>query len=688
MEILKSDPFVVISGDVVSNVNLRPVIEAHKARRKNKAPLSGGKNNVMTMVFSCVDPVENRLRRLDEELLVVMDSTSKQILKFETNKLELPKVSFKDGDLFEEHGAVEMRYDLVDCCIDICSPEMVTQIADNYDYRDLRQDYVRNEVLNRDLDYRITAHVVNSPGDYACRVRCWRTYSTVARDVVRRWVYPQVPDANWISEDSQYSFERGFRYKAADVKLSRTCQFGEGSMLGKGSLIEEGASVVNSIIGPGCVIHEGATIRDSNLWANIVVGAGARVESALICNNVSVGAGSTVSRGCVLAPGVKIGDGFTTAPFLRITTLSLQAEQAIQNAEGDDTFFSDSDEGADESPAQGSNVSSADADVPATDVSTVGLAGVGRSWTVSASDALDAQQAHGPGSYKWAEDAMRTLRETSPGLTAELLCGSIACHELEAARRACWSTAGDLAHDLEDDDEEEDLLLAQGSGAPMEQIAKDRKLLEFVGELLSAYADPASGRPAHDSVVLELNGQKFAQNRSFEEILYAVVPTMLGPAAASDEGAKQVKSAVLAALDRWEPSISKIIQDVPEEVALIHAVELIALYGAAQAGLAGLALASRAFEEDDFDSSKKNESVASVFPFILSHLYEEDFISLDAVIEWSGNHADLRLPLAIVNAKYTKMIVTQIMEASDDEEDEDSHEGDDDVDDEEEESDD
>ena len=44
-DIIKSD-FVLVSGDTVSNLNLAPVLEAHRARR------SADKNAIMTMVRS------------------------------------------------------------------------------------------------------------------------------------------------------------------------------------------------------------------------------------------------------------------------------------------------------------------------------------------------------------------------------------------------------------------------------------------------------------------------------------------------------------------------------------------------------------------------------------------------------------------------------------------------------------
>jgi translation initiation factor eIF-2B subunit epsilon len=44
MGIIRSDPFVLVSGDVVSNMDLKSVVEQHKARRAED------KNNIMTVV--------------------------------------------------------------------------------------------------------------------------------------------------------------------------------------------------------------------------------------------------------------------------------------------------------------------------------------------------------------------------------------------------------------------------------------------------------------------------------------------------------------------------------------------------------------------------------------------------------------------------------------------------------------
>ena len=70
--------------------NQPPIYEKRKKRNTAKPnTLTQTQQTLTQWQLSCVDPCQNRLRRLDEELLVVLDASSKQILKFDTNKVSL-----------------------------------------------------------------------------------------------------------------------------------------------------------------------------------------------------------------------------------------------------------------------------------------------------------------------------------------------------------------------------------------------------------------------------------------------------------------------------------------------------------------------------------------------------------------------------------------------------------------------
>lgn len=37
--------------------------------------------------------------------------------------------------VLQEHGELQLRSDLLDCHVDVCSPEVLVQISDNFDYQ-------------------------------------------------------------------------------------------------------------------------------------------------------------------------------------------------------------------------------------------------------------------------------------------------------------------------------------------------------------------------------------------------------------------------------------------------------------------------------------------------------------------------------------------------------------------------
>ena len=53
-DVVKSDPFILMSGDIITNADLKPAIENHKKRAKKDA------NNIMTVILKEVRDKETR----------------------------------------------------------------------------------------------------------------------------------------------------------------------------------------------------------------------------------------------------------------------------------------------------------------------------------------------------------------------------------------------------------------------------------------------------------------------------------------------------------------------------------------------------------------------------------------------------------------------------------------------------
>jgi len=133
-----------------------------------------------------------------------------------------------------------------------------------------------------------------------------------------------------------------------DVRIEPGAKIGAGSkivgpsIVGKGSIIEEGCDIVRTVIGENCHIKRGAHIEDSVLLDNVWVGEDAEVEWSVVGDNAVLGnevkvfskvpTGITVRSvvkgqlvdtgmerlGCVIGDNARIGDRCTFYPGVKV----------------------------------------------------------------------------------------------------------------------------------------------------------------------------------------------------------------------------------------------------------------------------------------------------------------------------------------------------------------------------------
>lgn len=127
MGVIRSDPFILISGDVISNMDLKKAIAFHKEKRKED------NNCIMTVVLKQVQK-STGAKPVLTDLVVGLDRMTSQMLLFEDNyKKSNVKIPLQ---IMSEHpGGLNFRTDLLDCHVDICSPELMLQFSDNFDYQ-------------------------------------------------------------------------------------------------------------------------------------------------------------------------------------------------------------------------------------------------------------------------------------------------------------------------------------------------------------------------------------------------------------------------------------------------------------------------------------------------------------------------------------------------------------------------
>nr|KAF6381820.1 eukaryotic translation initiation factor 2B subunit epsilon [Pipistrellus kuhlii] len=140
--LVRSD-FLLVYGDVISNINITRALEEHRLRRKLEKNVS-----VMTMIFKESSP-SHPTRCREDNVVVAMDSATNRVLHFQKTQ-GLRRFSFPLS-LFQGSGdGVEIRYDLLDCHISICSPQVAQLFTDNFDYQ-TRDDFVRGLLVNEEV---------------------------------------------------------------------------------------------------------------------------------------------------------------------------------------------------------------------------------------------------------------------------------------------------------------------------------------------------------------------------------------------------------------------------------------------------------------------------------------------------------------------------------------------------------
>lgn len=99
-----------------------------------------------------------------------------------------------DAHLFGERDNLTIRTDLLETGIYMCAPEVLMLFSDNFDYQNVRRDFISGVLSEEELGNKIFVHEVTK--EYAARVHSLRSFDAVSRDIMARWVHPLVPETN------------------------------------------------------------------------------------------------------------------------------------------------------------------------------------------------------------------------------------------------------------------------------------------------------------------------------------------------------------------------------------------------------------------------------------------------------------------------------------------------------------
>jgi translation initiation factor eIF-2B subunit epsilon len=237
--------------------------------------------------------------------------------------------------------AVQLRADLMDCHIAICAPEVLVDFRENFDYQQLRRDFVGGVLIDEAMGNKIFVHEL-APAEYAARVHHLRAYDAISRDIIHRWVYPFVPDNSIVpalKSTPGYVYARGNMYRHltagpdGGAGIARSAVVGRDTVVGAACTVGEHTQLHSCVIGAGCVIGANCKLEGCYLDAGVTVGDGCVLTSAMVLGGAMLHPNATLEEGVILSYNVVVGAGHTVKAHTR---LSLRKQEDFEEYDDSD----------------------------------------------------------------------------------------------------------------------------------------------------------------------------------------------------------------------------------------------------------------------------------------------------------------------------------------------------------------
>lgn len=210
--------FLLVRGDIITNADVQGALKEHfRAKSEDK-----DHKLILTKLFIKV-PFSNPIRSPQQEIILMLDSQTREILKYESFDQSVSKKKMKINEdyipLKQTQRQYELRFDLVDAEISICSRDVLNFFTDNFDCAALYDDYI-NEIQSKEIiDDRIMAYEIDG-GAYYARMLDPRTYGEITQDILSRHLHPLVVDSKLLCPRNNYQFQSINKYFDSDIQVA------------------------------------------------------------------------------------------------------------------------------------------------------------------------------------------------------------------------------------------------------------------------------------------------------------------------------------------------------------------------------------------------------------------------------------------------------------------------------------
>ncbi|CAO3660958.1 unnamed protein product [Rhizopus stolonifer] len=500
--------FILTTGELVSNIKLDRILEEHRARKKTD------KNSIMTVLLKEATR-SHTSRAKDNSSVYVLDPRTDQCVYYES-VVSLPRKRRVEmsPEIFENRSQIEFRNDLVDPYLDICSAEVPPLFTENFDWQQLRSDFVHGILTSDILGKTIYTKILSEP--YMARVQNEKLYGTISNHILNRWAFPIAPETNLKTGDD-YEFTRGNIYKAKNVTLSRSCIIDENVQIGSGTVIGESSRLTHSIIGKNCIIGDNVVLEGAFLWDNVTIESNSYVRQSIVGHDVTILENTSIEQGCLVSTGVKIGPDMNIEKYSRLSLLP----------QPKNTMFEESSEEEEEDEEQHHTL-------PGIDGEPVYL------WEIRADD-----------------DEEIDVRNLKLGSLAYNM-SDITIKDDDLTESA--SEVGEL------DDSDSDVDSVNGVWGLEPNIAK--KTAEFKKEIAQTVERSINEGHTVDTAALEVTGLRMSSNGSYIDVREVIIPVIL-----DHIDANSPVQSVKTVFGKWSSLIGKMTHSPEDQLHVLQVLQ-------------------------------------------------------------------------------------------------------------------
>ncbi len=260
------DTFIVISSDILTDININRLIAYHKSKR--------------SLATIALVPMAD----VSQFGVVVVDGQGR-ISAFQ-----------------EKPSSEEALSDLVNTGIYIFEPEILDLIPSGK-FNDFGKDVFPQLVRNSAKFYGYK--MVEYWNDVGGLEKLRFANSDILQGRVRAEVSARrISRSAWIGKGTQ---------------VDRSAKFEGTIILGDKTTIGRNVEIYGDVsIGDKCVIGDGAIISDSVIWSDTRIGKDSRLNKCIVGNWCNIGGGVKVNEGCVISNRCRINEGVKLEPHTKI----------------------------------------------------------------------------------------------------------------------------------------------------------------------------------------------------------------------------------------------------------------------------------------------------------------------------------------------------------------------------------